>query len=258
MQRLALACATCLTAGLAACSVADSGPTLETIIAENTRALGGEAALEAVQSVWQQRNATTFTLRQRPNLQLVVLLNDTGGVRYAEGYDGETAWEVVGDGPKRGSTERARVALWHTTQFPSVLNPLSQMSAAGHELQLMGPDSVEGVFYHKLLLRLRDGFEREYFINAATLHIERARDRRRLHAFEDEIQPIESTWSDYREINGVWLPFTTGERNYETGERLSGGTMPQIRLNVSVPRAVFALEGSLALFLELIRELRVE
>jgi hypothetical protein len=258
MRLFVLTLASCCAAGTLACSRADRPVTLDTIIARNTLALGGEVALASVQSVWRQRNAQTFTLRQRPTRHLVVLLNDTGGIRYAEGYDGQTAWEIVDDGPKQEATERARVALWHTTQFPSVLNPLFQMSALGHELRLVGSDTVEGVHYYKLLLALSDGFEREYFVNARTGHIERARDIRRLHAYEDDVQPIESLWSDFREVDGVWLPFTSGERNYETGERLSGGTMRQARVNVSVPEEVFALDGSLAPSLRLIRELTGE
>ncbi len=60
---------------------------------------------------------------------------------------------------------------------------------------------------------------------------------------------------DSREIEGVWFPFTSGERNFETGQRLSGGTLRQVRLNVSVPDEVFTLEASLAPFLDLIGEL---
>ena len=215
--------------------------------------MGGESTLDAVKSVWRQRNERMFTLRMQPSFHLVVLLNDTGGVRYAEGFDGEVAWELENDGPKRRASERAQVALWHTTQFPSVLRPLSRMSELGHEVELVGRDTVENSDYYVLLLRLSDSFERTYYVNAETYRIERARDHRRLHAFEEDIQPIEGVWSDFREIDGVWIPYTTAERNFETGERLSGGTMRQIRLNVSVPHEVFHLGGDLTPFLDLIR-----
>jgi hypothetical protein len=217
--------------------------------------MGGEAALQGVESVFRQRNERTFTLRKRPAFHLVVLLNDTGGVRYAEGYDGEVAWELTDDGPKTRASERAQIALWHTTQWPGILKPLSRMRELGHAVELIGQDTLQDIAYHRLLLRLSDGFEREYFVNAQTYRIERARDRRRLHAYEEEIQPIEGLWSDFREIDGVWVPFTTGERNYDTGERLSGGTMRQILLNASVPDEVFSLDGSLEPFLRLVRQL---
>ena len=129
------------------------------------------------------------------------------------------------------------------------------MDDLGHQLELAPADTVDGAAFHVIRLRLSDGFERAYYINAETYRIERARDVRRLHAYEEEVQPIEGTWSDFREIDGVWVPFTTGERNFETGEQLSGGTMLQIRFNVSIPNEVFFLDGSLEPFLRLIREL---
>ena len=246
----------CCAAIHAACSASlDEPPTLDQIIERTVDAMGGEAALQSVESVFRQRNERTFTLRKQPTFHLVVLLNDTGGVRYAEGYDGEVAWELTDEGPKTRAGDRAQTALWHTTQWPAILKPLSRMVELGHTLELIGPDTIQGVRYHKLLLRLSDGYEREYYINAQTYRIERARDVRRFHAYEDEVQPIEGVWSDFREVDGVWAPFTTAERNFETGESLSGGTMRQIKLNVSVPDEVFRLNGSLQPFLRLVREL---
>jgi hypothetical protein len=244
-----------LVAASVACSTGDSRPGLDEIVTRSVDALGGAAALDRIESVYRQRNQNMFTLRKRPYFHLVVLLNDEGGVRYAEGFDGEVAWEIVDDGPKVRATERARVALWHTTQFPGVLKPLTQMGGLGHDLELAGVETVGTTEYYRLLLGLSDGFEREYFLNAKTYRLERARDVRRFHAYEDEIQPIEGVWSDFRQVDGVWLPFTTGEVNFETGERLSGGTMLDIRTNVEVSEEVFRLDGSLQPFLDLIREL---
>jgi hypothetical protein len=118
----------------------------------------------------------------------------------------------------------------------------------------MMPDTADGVAYHRVLLRLSDGFERSYYIHSDTYRIERVRDVRRFHAYEEEVQPIEAIWSDFRPVDGVWVPFTSGERNYETGERLSGGTLHQVRFNVPISDEVFSLGGDLRPFLQLIRE----
>jgi hypothetical protein len=239
----------------AACSTSPP-PDLKEIVALSVKAMGGNAALDGIESVFRQRNEHTFTLRKRPHFHLVVLLNEEGGVRYAEGYDGQVAWEILDDGPKVRVSERAQVALWHTTQFPGVLRPLSKMEDLGHEIRLAGMATLGSVEYYRILLRLSDGFEREYYLNARTYRVERARDARRLHAYENDIQPIESVWSDFRQVDGVWVPFTTGEVNFETGEPLSGGTMLDIRTNVEVPVEVFGLEGSLQPFLDVISGLR--
>lgn len=255
MRLLLLATVAGLAVLTVSCSSNNRSSELSEIVQRSVDAMGGGAALAGVESVWRQRTERMFTLRKRPNFHLVVLLNDTGGVRYAEGYDGADAWELEHDGPKVRAGERAQTALWHTTQFPSVLKPLSSMEELGHRLEVAPPDTVDGVVYYVVQLRLSDGFERAYYVNGDTYRIERARDVRRFHAYEEEVQPIEGTWSDFREIGAVWVPFTTGERNFETGEQLSGGTMRQIRFNVSIPDEVFTVDGSLEPFLHLIREL---
>lgn len=247
-----------LLAGLSIDVTEGPAMTLPRLLERCTAAMGDGERLSAVRSIWRQRNRHTFTLRKKPDHHLVLLLDDEGKVRYAEGFDGEAAWEQVGEGPKVAVGARARIALWHTTQFPSVLDPLASLPKLGHELELAGEETVEGTPYHRVLLRLSDGFERMYYVNAGTYRLERSRDVRRHHTYEEQAQPIESVWSDFRKVEGLWLPFTTAERNHETGERLSGGTMRQIRLDVDVPDEVFRLEGSIEPFLELVRRLGVD
>ena len=231
-----------------------TSPILEDILRRNEEAMGGRVALDGVQSVWRQRNAHTFTLRQKPDKHVVVLLDSAGSVRYAEGFDGTDAWEIVDDGPKRPVSQRARTALWHVTQFPSELRPLARLRDSGHSLSMLGRSRIGGLEYFEILVRLSDGFERTYYVHPQTYQIERSRDVRRHHAYEEQQQPIEGTWSDFRQVESLVLPFTTGERNYETGERLSGGTMVQIRLDVLMPEAVFSPTGSLQPFLDYLRK----
>jgi hypothetical protein len=254
MRRLATSVFLLLAFALPALSQEALHPSLESIIQQNEQALGGRTALDRVQSVWRQRNARTFTLRQKPNNLLVVLLNEGGGIQYAEGFDGTTAWEIQDDGRKQPVSKRARTALWHTTQLPNMLRPLARIREGGHELALIGREEIDDVNYFAVLVTLSDGFERTYYLHPGTFMIERSRDIRRHHAFEDEMQPIESTWSDFRSVGPLTIPFTERERNYETGEQLSEGTMVQIRLNVLMPETVFAPDGDLTPFLDLVRQ----
>jgi hypothetical protein len=118
---------------------------------------------------------------------------------------------------------------------------------------MQGRSRIDAVDYIEILVRLNDGFERTYYVHPQTYQIERSRDVRRHHAYEEAQQPMESTWSDFRRVEALVLPFTTVERNYETGEQLSGGTMIQILLNVQMPETVFSPTGTLEPFLDLVR-----
>lgn len=221
--------------------------TLAQIVERHTEAMGGREKLATLRSVLRQRNETTFTLRAKPHFHLVLLLEEDGSLRYAEGFDGEVAWEQSGDGPRTVVEGRPREALWHTTQFPSNLNPLHGVEGRGHALALVGRDTLDGTAYHHLRLTLSDGFVRDYYLSAETYRIERSRDVRRHHAYEEDVQPIEAVWSDFRRVDGFWFPFVEIERNYETGERLWGGTPHRrVHVNVEVPESVFRPDGDLA------------
>ena len=216
---------------------------LDEITRFHTAAMGGESRLAELRSVWRRRNERTFTVRKKPHFHLVLLLNESGGVRYAEGYNGRIAWEQIDDGPRREVGERARTALWHTTQFPSNLNPLHQIRERGHSLEFLGIEVMDDRTFYRLLLTLSDGFEREYYVNAESYRIERSRDTRRHHAYEEKAKEIETIWSDFRNVDGYWFPFTTMERELKTGQGLSGGTMLDIKVNVDIPDETFGLEG---------------
>ena len=245
---------------LTACGPAgeDAGPSgspgpddLRALIAKVVEAQGGEEALAGVTSVFERKTDRLFSLDERDR-RVVVLVNSAGDIRYAEGFDGSDAWQIVQDQPKQALPEEGRAAIWRLTQLPSVLVPLSRMEELGHSVELAGRASIEGTEYYDLALKLSDGFERHCFINSTTYRMERARDTPQASA--GEAQPIETFWSDFRSVDGVWIPFESGQRNYETGEQLSKHTLQEVTLNVVVPDDVFRLDGSLDPLLAIIMD----
>ena len=65
MRPLFASCIVALTVIINSCSGRDQQPSLSEIIQQSVDAIGGEVALQAVESVWLQRNERTFTLRRR-------------------------------------------------------------------------------------------------------------------------------------------------------------------------------------------------
>lgn len=229
-----------LALGLA-CS---SEPSLEQLIERNTEAMGGRERLEQLRSVQVVRNANMITLTMRPHFHKVEVFDADGRLQYAEGFDGHVAWEqTTADTARRRVTGRPAKALWRVLQWPSPLNPLYRLPSQSHSLSLLGDTIFDETRYHRLLLTLSDGFEREYFLNADTYLIERARDHRRLHAIDDTTQNIEGIWGDFRDLDGYVFPFYSEERNFDTGERFYGSTILDIRVNAEVPETEFGLEG---------------
>ncbi len=211
---------------------------------KNATARGGRGALDRLHTVWVKINERAYLVRKNPHYLIVLVLNEDGGVAYAEGFDGEVSWEQIGEGPRYETSGRPRVALWHTTQIPSPLNALYRMPAKGHRLRYLGLEALEGQTYHRILLTLSDGWETSYYVNAQTYRMERSRNVRRFHAVDAHIREIETIWSNFKEVDGITIPFGIREIDLETGEQLSKReTVLGVRLNVAIPNETFALTG---------------
>lgn len=239
-------------AGLAGCTSANAtgGDDLAALLAANLDASGGDAAVRAVANLWRRRTPQMFTLIAPPESVIVVLLDESGKLLYAEGSDGDTAWEDVADGKGRLAVSgRPAAALHNTMQRPWNLMPLAHAASRGHQIELAGEETVDGVLFDRVRLTIGDGTgdgrSTEYFIGRASRLVERARDVRRLHAYEEEAQPLESVWSDFRNVGGIILPFVEVERNYKTGEVVAGGeALLDARVNIPVAEGTFGLSGN--------------
>jgi hypothetical protein len=214
--------------------------TLPELLDRNATATGGRMRLDSLHAVVTLRTRTSLTSLKLPHFVLVEGFDSTGSVSYAEGYNGRQAWEQTRrDSVRRVVSGRPEIALRRVVQWPGNVLPLYRVAAFGHTLELEGIDTIAGVLYYRLRLTLADGFSRWYFVNAETFRIERARDTRELHANDGNTRAIETVFSDYREVDGYWFPFTVIERDIRTGERLFGRTVLAIFPNAAVPDSLF-------------------
>jgi hypothetical protein len=220
---------------------AQRGLDLAGLLDRNAAAMGGRARLDTLRSVVTLRTHTSLTSLKLPHFVLVEGYDTAGAISYAEGYDGRVAWEQTRtDASRRLVVGRAVVALRRVVQWPNNVLPLYRVGEYGGRLSLEGVETVAGDSAYRVKLTLPDGFERWYFVNTRTFRINRARDTRELHANDGHVRTIETVFTDYREVNGYWFPFTIFERDAGTGERLFGRTVLGIWPNVPLPDSLFA------------------
>jgi len=216
------------------------GRKLADILERNATAMGGRGRLDSLSSVVTLRTPTSLTSLKLPHFVLVEGFDSTGAVAYAEGYNGQHAWEQTRrDTVRRLVTGRAEVALRRVVQWPGNILALYRLPDFGHALELEGSEQIDSVVYYRIRLTLKDGFTRSYFLNAKTFLIERARDTRELHANDGNTREIETVFADYRPVDGYRFPFTVFERDVHTGERLFGRTVLAIFPNAEIPDSLF-------------------
>jgi hypothetical protein len=232
-----------VTAGLLsswASGASAQGLDLAALLDSNAVAMGGRARLDTLRSVVTLRTPTSLTSLRLPHFVLVEGYDTAGAISYAEGYDGRMAWEQTRtDVGRRVVAGRAEVALRRVVQWPNNVIPLYRVGEYGGRLLLEGVETDAGESRYRVRLTLPDGFERWYFVNARTFRIDRARDTRELHANDGHVRTIETVFTDYRDVNGYWFPFTVFERDAATGERLFGRTVLGIWPNVPLPDSLF-------------------
>lgn len=221
-------------------ATAAQGLKLSDILERNAKVMGGRGRLDRLESVVTLRTPTSLTSLKLPHFVLVEGFDSAGAVAYAEGYNGQHAWEQTrGDTARRVVTGRAEVALRRVVQWPGNVLTLYRLADFGHSLELEGSEQIDSVMYFRIRLTLNDGFTRWYFLNARTFLIERARDTRELHANDGNTREIETVFSDYRLVDGYRFPFTVFERDVRTGERLFGRTVLAIFPNAEIPDSLF-------------------
>jgi hypothetical protein len=222
----------------AACSSTAGEPDLETMIARHVAARGGAAAIESVGTFECDLHIVepsfevdgTYVATRDGRMRIDI---SAGGERvFTEALDRGRAWSwSANSGVSEGSAAGA-AALRHGIEFPFKLFGLHEMRVRGHHLEAAGRETVEGIDYHVLKMKLDDGFEVRYYLHPYTWLIERERTKRALHVDVDPIPEwIETVYGDYRPVGGVLFSHWQVERQLGSGSVLSTGTIREIRIN---------------------------
>ena len=220
--------------------VAGAGPApdLESIVDRHVAARGGRAAIEAVRAYETEIRIVepafevdgTYVATRDGQMRVDIVAG--GQPAFTEALDGSRAWTWTPDSGVRDASAAGAAALRRGIELPFKLFGLHEVRERGHRLELAGRETLGGVDYHVLRLVLDDGFESLYYLNPSTWLIDRDRQRRALHVDVDPAPVwIETSYEDYRPVEGVLFPHRQVERQLATGEVLATVTVRRIRLN---------------------------
>jgi hypothetical protein len=220
--------------------------TLDEIIVRNSDAMGGRAAIEAVQAVEVALHIKDPGFEvdgvyraARPGRMRIDIMADGKRV-YMERFDGEKGWQWNGKEEKEeGATPTA--ALRHGVELPGNLFGLHEVQQRGHRLELRGREKIDGVEFYVLRMTFADGDETQLLIDPATWRITRRRDVRALHPDVDPTKTtIESRKSDWRQVDGVWFAFAGEDVDLKTGKVLETTRVKEIKLDPPIDPSIFS------------------
>ena len=231
--------------GLIGCT--DSPKSVDDVIARNTKAMGGEKAIESIHSIAVDLHIVDpgFTVdgsyrAARPGRMRIDVKVEDKHV-FTEAFDGERGWQWKGEGSTTvEESAKATAALRHGVELPGHLYGLHELRQRGHRIDLSGREKIEGIEYYALRITLNDGYQTTLYVDPSSWLITRRRAVRPLHVDIDPTPTtIEQRMSDFRQVAGIWFPFSNTETDLETGKLLETTTVRTVSINSKIDEKVF-------------------
>lgn len=216
---------------------------VDKLITEHMRARGGYKKIKSIRSLrltgtYQEgKNAFgTYIEWKRPHFRVVVV-----GVPdevYREGFNG-TSWEFAAPSSElkiTPSTSDAGKAARRGAEFDESIIDYRQK---GHHAEYLGKEKFDEKDAYRIRVTLKDGWVKDYYIDAKTYLIVALRKAMPLHATGPAIESL-TMYSDYRPVAGVLYPHSFVERNTATGQIMNTLVWKTIEANVPIDDKQFS------------------
>jgi outer membrane lipoprotein-sorting protein len=224
-----------------------SPTTVDDVIERHTKAMGGRAAIEAIQSIEIdlhiadpkfEVDGTYFAARPG---KMRIDINAGGEHVFTEAFDGQKGWQWEGKGSaQKAATEKATAALRHGVELPGKLFGLHELKARGHRIELDGRENIDGIQYYVLRLTLSDSYLTTLYVDPKNWLITRRRDVRPLHVDVDPTPTtIEQRSSDFRTTGGVKFAFASSETDCQSGKVLETTVVRSMKINPALAPSIF-------------------
>lgn len=217
---------------------------VDEIIASNLAARGGKERIEALRSIRMTATATAAGGRvarivreiKRPGMFRIEF--STQGATSVFANDGETGWEVA---PLKGVFE-PRVVMPEEDSAGDVdqrdiEGPLVDWRDKGHQVELVGRESLPDGEAFKLKLTLAGGAVRYDYVDVESRQVVRSDFTRLVRGHREQLM---NTFSDFREVEGLVFPFHV-ETRVEGSPEVVSVSIESIELNPDIDDAVFRL-----------------
>jgi outer membrane lipoprotein-sorting protein len=222
-------------------AVSGALPTVDTLVAKNLQAKGGEAKLKAIQTMRMSGRVSIQGMElpmtiaaKRPNLMRQEMqIQDK---RIVTAFDGQKAWMI---NPMMG-TESAQELTGPQADMAKDQadfdGALVDWKAKGHTVELVGLEEVGGVKAQKIKVTKKNGQVQYFFLNPDTgLEIKTTTEVQQ----GGTTMTVETELSDYRSVDGIMLPHAL--KTSINGTPTASIVVEKIELNAPLDESTFTL-----------------
>jgi outer membrane lipoprotein-sorting protein len=233
----------CVPIAVAAAVLPASAETLDEVLDRHFAAVGGKEKLAAVktakmtgkQQFGPQEAPFTIYWKRPDKVRMEFTLQGMTGI---QAYDGTQAWMVM---PFMGKTEPEAMTGDDLKQMQDqadmVEGPLFRWKEKGHQVELIGKETVEGTEAWKVKLTRKSGDVSHAYLDAESML--QIKSEAKVKRGDQEIEIVGSL-GDYKEVDGIVLPFSIEQRpkGAPAGSMI---TIEAIELNGAIDDALFAM-----------------
>jgi outer membrane lipoprotein-sorting protein len=220
-----------------------SAQTVDEIVSKYTQAHGGLEKLKSISSMKLSgkilgeagAEVAVTVQKKRPNFLRVDSIYR--GKNAVQGYDGKTGWET----PLLGldTLEVTEDQLKEIREDADFDGPLIDYREKGNTIELMGKENVNGAPAYKLKVALNNGDIQYFSLDTGNgLEVKEAKKVKR----QDKEVEIEIFFSNYKQVNGLTLPFSIKTKT--KGEPEKQITIENVETNLVLDDSIFKMPTS--------------
>lgn len=187
---------------------------LDDILKNYFENIGGEEEWRKVKSMSMSGNSSVQGMTMPVSINTMEpayfkMEMDFQGKKFIQAYDGETAWML---NPFMGGTEPQKMDEEQSKQMKKqkFQDEFLDYAKKGHKVELTGTEEIDGTETYKIKMTKKDGDVVFYFFDMENFVPIMVR------SFVDsgpmKGQSAETFMSDYQEVDGLMIPFTTEQK----------------------------------------------
>jgi hypothetical protein len=194
------------------------------LVAKNLEAKGGAAALKAVKALRREGrlivNAGQFVLevaetKQRPSsIRAEVSMQ---GLSQVQAYDGKEGWRIDPFGGRKDPERMPADDVKEFIEDASIDGVLPDAAAAGHRIEYLGTEDVDGTPAHKLKVTRKEGGVQYVFLDPDYFLEIRVESQRLVRGVK---RTSVTDYGNYEKVGGVYWPLSIEAGVKGDGERV--------------------------------------
>ena len=226
-------------------------PTADQVFQRYAQAMGGKASVDKIKTRWMQttllrpklinsgspraavlNRAESWTIesfQKAPNKYLAIITTPEG-VNY-QGFNGTTGWTKS----TQGQREMNAVELTRIKRQADLYIDL-KLKDRYSELRTIGKETIDGKEVYAIEARSLENKTEKLFFDARTGFLVR---RIVFTEIKLGLDPEQTDYEDYREVDGVWLPFTVRVSYLDDNHFGTTRAVKKVRQNVQIDDSKF-------------------